>query len=167
MLFSRAARPLRFICTGGLAGVIQLGLLDLMIKYGWETALANIVAFLLAAQVNFVLSFFFTWRDRQPVADTVTRYVFWSRWLRFHSSILLTALLNQGVFLLTRAFIPALLASALGICVASLVNFFTMNTLVFRKKQNQRIVPGQQLYLVEDKQEMKVAHEKQPEEENV
>ncbi|GCE26751.1 hypothetical protein KDA_22350 [Dictyobacter alpinus] len=167
LLFSRAARPVRFICTGGLAAVIQLTILNLLVKYGWESAWANVVAFLIAAQFNFVMSFFFTWRDRQPATDTAAKHLLLSRWLSFHSSILFTALLNQLVFIATRAFIPTLFASALGICVASLVNFFTMNTLVFRKKQNQDVVSRQSLDVAGDKQELMVANEKQLKEENV
>ena len=163
LLFSRAARPVRFACTGGLAAVIQLGVLDILIAKGWESSLANVVAFLLSAQVNFVMSFFFTWRDRQPASDTQAMHVLLSRWLKFHSSIVFSALLNQIVFIAARSFIPALLASALGIGVASLVNFFTMNTLVFRPK----IVSVQSLYLTEVMAETKAINDRQPEEENV
>ncbi|GHO86612.1 GtrA family protein [Dictyobacter formicarum] len=164
ILFSRAARPLRFVCTGGLAAIIQLGLLNTLIAKGWESATANVVSFLLSAQVNFLMSFFFTWRDRQPASDAQAMHVLFSRWLKFHSSIVFTALLNQIVFIAARSFIPALLASALGIGVASLVNFFTMNTLVFRPKMTS----VQLLYPTEMKKpEMKVMNDRQPEEENV
>ncbi|GCE19089.1 GtrA family protein [Dictyobacter kobayashii] len=163
IIFSRAARPFRFVCTGGLAGIIQLGLLDILVSKGWESTLANIVAFLISAQVNFIMSFFFTWRDRQPATDTQAKYVLLARWLKFHSSIVFTALLNQIVFIVARSFIPALLASALGIGVASLVNFFTMNTLVFRPK----LAAVQSVYPAEEEQDMMIMNDRQPEEENV
>src|SRR5919197_4098509 len=68
---TRAARPLRFALTGGLAGLLQLGLLALLMGRGWPAAPANAVAFLLAAQVNFALSSVFTWRDRRRTAPPV------------------------------------------------------------------------------------------------
>src|SRR5438876_35527 len=114
LLRSRAARPLRFALTGGLAGLLQLSLLALLTGRGWPTAPANAVAFLLAAQVNFALSSLFTWRDRRRTAPL------WRRWLLFHGSIAAMALVNQGVFLAARMALPALVASAAGIAVAAI-----------------------------------------------
>ena len=73
-----AARPLRFALTGGLAGLLQLGLLALLTRRGWPATPANAVAFLLAAQVNFAVSSLFTWRDRWRTAPL------WRRWLAVH-----------------------------------------------------------------------------------
>ncbi|GHO74024.1 hypothetical protein KSD_17950 [Ktedonobacter sp. SOSP1-85] len=135
-LFSEAARPIRFVCIGGSASLIQLCLLDLFLQLHIHAWLANIVAFFLAAQFNFLFSSFFTWRDR-----TVSRSgklkpgaQFIKRWSTFHSSILVTALLNQLVFMLAGTVVPSLWASALGILVAACVNFFVMNRLVFRQE---------------------------------
>src|SRR5690242_12470921 len=64
LLFSAAGRPARFALTGGLAGLCQLALLSALTRRGWAPDVANVVAFLLAAQLNFVLSATFTWRDR-------------------------------------------------------------------------------------------------------
>src|SRR5437660_5215284 len=43
LLRSRVARPLRFALTGGLAGLLQLGLLALLAGRGWPAAPANAV----------------------------------------------------------------------------------------------------------------------------
>ena len=123
---TRVARPLRFALTGGLAGLLQLGLLALLTGRGWPTAPANAVAFLLAAQVNFALSSLFTWRDRQRTAPL------WRRWLAFHGAIVATALVNQSVFLVARTVLPALVASAAGIAVAAVGNYLLGDRLVFR-----------------------------------
>jgi putative flippase GtrA len=131
-LFLPATRPLRFICTGGSAGLIQLCLLEVLTQRRWAAAIANVIAFLLAAQVNFLLSLFFTWRDRQ--AQRKAKPVFLAQWLAFHSSIGGTALLNQLVFIVVRLVAPTLLASALAIAITALVNFITLNNFVFRPK---------------------------------
>src|SRR2546423_15698806 len=112
-LLSRVARPLRFALTGGLAGLLQLGLLALLTGRGWPTAPANALAFLLAAQVNFALSSLFTWRDRRKTAPL------WRRWLAFHGAIAGMALVNQSVFLAAWTALPALVASAAGIAGAA------------------------------------------------
>ena len=56
VLLSERARPLRFVFTGGLCGLIQLVLFAFLVHNGWLPLIANTVAFLLSAQVNFVLS---------------------------------------------------------------------------------------------------------------
>ena len=128
LLLSEPARLLRFVVTGGIAGLLQLGLLDFFTRLaGWHPIPANIVAFLLAAQVNFLLSTYFTWRDRQQQERLVRL------WLSFHGSILGTALVNNGVFIVARLAMPTLLASALGIALAAILNFAVMNHFVFRQ----------------------------------
>jgi len=126
-LFDEAARPLRFALTGGIAGVVQLALLALLTRHGWPALAANGVAFLLAAQVNFVLSVTFTWRDRSDGRGP------WRRWLAFHGSIASMAVVNMLAFAVARAALPALTASALGIGVAAIGNFIVGDRLVFRR----------------------------------
>lgn len=142
-LYSRAARPLRFIFTGGVAALVQLSLLHLLMMAGWTTMLANVVAFFCSAQVNFLMSFFFTWRDRQPESENARKNTFVARWLKFHSSILVTAVFNQAVFLCASFFMPTMFASALGIVLTAFVNFFALNMLVFRSRSAVTIMPSQ------------------------
>lgn len=134
-LFAERARPLRFLLVGGVCGVLQLGLLALLTLSGWEAILANCVGFLLAAQVNFTLSTIFTWHDRS-LASKMRMALPW-RWLHFHGTIAATALLNQGIFVMAQVLLPALLASALGIGVASIANFVLGDGLVFRAEDRQ------------------------------
>jgi putative flippase GtrA len=125
-LLSAGARPLRFALTGGGAGLVQLGLLALLTGRGWPVASANAVAFLLAAQVNFVLSTTLTWRDRGTTAPL------WRRWLMYHGSIVAMAAVNGLVFLAARTALPPVPASATGIAAAGLGNFLLGDRLVFR-----------------------------------
>jgi len=121
-----AARPLRFALTGGVAGITQLALLALLMRYGWPGLAANGGAFLLAAQVNFALSVTFTWRDRcdgRPLGR---------RWLAFHGAIAGMAVINMLVFAASRAVAPSLVASLLGIGVAAVGNFVIGDRLLFR-----------------------------------
>lgn len=124
--FPVAARPLRFALTGGLAGLVQLGLLAALADHGWRPWIANLAAFLLAAQLNFALSTLYTWRDRRGTD------VLWRRWLLFHGSISGMAVLNIAVYTVARTVLPYLLASAAGIAVAAVGNFLLGDRLVFR-----------------------------------
>ncbi len=120
------ARPLRFVLTGGVAGVTQLALLALLTRHGWPELAANGVAFLLAAQVNFALSVTFTWRGRCD-GRSLGR-----RWLAFHGAIAGMAVVNMLIFAASRTIAPTLVASLLGIGVAAVGNFVIGDRLVFR-----------------------------------
>lgn len=133
-LRTRWPRLARFVAVGGLASALQVALLALLTRHGWDAIPANMVAFLLAAQVNFALSATFTWRDRGAVAPL------WRRWLLFHGSIAGTAALNQVVFLLARLALPAVLAAASGSAVAALGNYLLGDRLVFRRAREPREV---------------------------
>ena len=124
-----ATRPLRFAATGLAAGFVQLGLLALLTGLGWPGLAADIVAFALAAQVNFALSARFTWRDR-PDARPL-----WRRWLAFHGAIVGMALVNLAVFALARTALPAVVASAAGIAAAAIGNFVLGDRVVFRAQR--------------------------------
>ncbi|HEU5228192.1 MAG TPA: glycosyltransferase, partial [Ktedonobacteraceae bacterium] len=137
LLFSDAARPLRFACIGGMAGAIQVSMLELLTKQGWSAVVANIIAFLLSAQVNFLLNSLFTWHDRRVKSEASKLKIIFVRWLSFHGSIAGTALLNELVFIIASTVIPTLLASMLGIGAAALINFFVFNRLVFRQPVSQ------------------------------
>ncbi len=126
LLLSDPARPLRFAFTGGMAGLSQLSLLLLLTRHGWNPTLANSTAFLLAAQLNFSLSYLFTWHNR-----AVTRGL-WRSWTLFHGSIACMALVNMVVFMLARVVLPTLVASAVGIGVAACGNFILGDRVVFR-----------------------------------
>ena len=128
-----APRLVRFACTGLLAGAVQLALLHLWTARGWGALVANPVAFLVSAQLNFLLSVTFIWRDRRDAtrrAETLRR-----RWVTFHGSILGTALLNQAVFAVALLALPSLVAAGLGIAAGALVNFLVQDRFVFALKQ--------------------------------
>lgn len=99
--------------------------------------MANAIAFLLSAQVNFLFSSLFTWYDRQVKSEASRLRAIVIRWLSFHGSIVATAFLNELVFIVASAIVPTLLASALGICSAALINFFVFNRFVFRQPASQ------------------------------
>lgn len=126
LLRSTAARPLRFAGSGLTAGLGQFGALVLLLRAGWPDLAANVIAFALGAQINFVLSSLLTWRDRHEGRPI------WRRWLVYHGAILSMALVNMAVFASTRTLVPALLASALGIAAAALGNFVMGDRFVFR-----------------------------------
>lgn len=138
-LASTRARVLRFALVGGTCGLIQLGLLHLIVQGGVQENVANLIAFGISVQVNFVLSQFFTWRDRWTPTLGLPRLI--SRLFLFNGSAATTGVVNQGVFGLANLLIWYLPAAALGIAIAAVTNFLLNDRLVFRLPGSSRSVP--------------------------
>jgi putative flippase GtrA len=128
--YGTRVRLIRFAAVGGASGVVQLTLLALLTRAGWSPLLANLVGFILSAQLNFSMSYLITWSDR---VGLYTRQQVVGRWARFHASIVGAAALNMLVFALARIAIPDLAAGVVGIGVAALANFLAGDRFVFSK----------------------------------
>ena len=129
LLSASQSRPIRFAIVGGICGLAQLAALAILLNTAIHPLVANVVGFTLSAELNFVLSQTFTWRDRhlRDAHDTIAR-----RWLTFHLCIGGTAVLNMAVFAGLRFELPDLLAAAVGILAAAVLNFFANDRLTFR-----------------------------------
>ena len=130
-LLARRARPLRFAIVGGATGAVQLGALAMLVRAGLQPLLANAVAFALSAQMNFVLSQTFTWRDRN--SGEAERRGIAGRWAAFHACISGGAVANLAVFALAIHVAPHLAAAILGIVAGASLNFLTNDRLTFRR----------------------------------
>jgi putative flippase GtrA len=133
------ARPLRFTLVGGSCGLLQLGLFVTLKALGLAPLMANVIAYLLSAQVNFGLSNQFIWSDRWSNQATMRDLL--RRWLAFHASIAVTFVLSQATFLITRMLLTDVVASALGIGVAAIANFLIQDRLTFSRIRPQTAAP--------------------------
>ena len=138
-LLARRARPLRFAIVGSATGAVQLGALAMLVRAGLQPLLANAAAFALSAQMNFVLSQTFTWRDRN--GGEPERRGIAGRWAAFHACISGGAVANLAVFALAIHVAPHLLAAILGIVAGASLNFLTNDRLTFRRGPALRLVP--------------------------
>jgi putative flippase GtrA len=122
----RHERLLRFAITGGLATAVQMGVLTLLAPRIGHADLADLAGFLVSAQVNFVLSATFTWRDRRRPGAAIAGH-----WLRFHLSIAAMAVVNLATFAAVHPLTGAAVAAAAGIGAAAAGNFVLGDRLVF------------------------------------
>lgn len=126
-----ANRVVRFITVGGTCGVIQLSVLHALVTArGVEEHLANLIAFFISMEINFVLSQLFTWRDRWSPA--LQSRGFAARLAMFNVSAGVSLVINQGVFAVFNLFVWYLPAAAIGICAAAFTNFMLNDRIVFR-----------------------------------
>ncbi|MGD0765707.1 MAG: GtrA family protein [Dehalococcoidia bacterium] len=126
-----ANRVARFLAVGGTCAIVQLSILHTLVVSGVEPHLGNLAAFIVSMELNFVLSQFFTWRDRWSAGLRPSMIL--GRFLMFNVSASATSgVLNQGAFALFSLFISYLPAAAIGICVAATSNFLLNDRVVFR-----------------------------------
>jgi putative flippase GtrA len=126
-------RVMRFIAVGGTCGLVQLSVLHALVAGpGMDERLANLlVAFPVSMEMNFVLSQFFTWRDRMSTSLKPRRFL--ARLAMFNLSAISTSgVVNQGVFNLLNLFMWYLPAAAIGILAAAVANFLLNDRIVFR-----------------------------------
>jgi putative flippase GtrA len=131
---SRRLRLGRFAVVGAavmIAGALLLvALVELV---GLSPHLAYLIQAIFSIEASFVLSRWWTWRDRRAAGSRRVA----GEWLRFHGSRAVTVPANQGLFsLLVSVGVGYLAANAIGIAVSSAVNFLVAHHLVFRSKED-------------------------------
>jgi putative flippase GtrA len=124
-------RIARFVAVGAMCYFIQLGFLHLLMSL-MAVYIADIVAFMLSAQVNFSLSQLFTWGDRQTVERLSMR------WLKFNLNALLSVtIVNAGIlWMLVSVGLHLWSAMLLANCATACWTFAVNHLLVFKGKPN-------------------------------
>ena len=111
---------------------MQLLGLALLVRLGVEGHVANALAFLLSAQINFALSSAFTWRDRRT--GTAERLGVARRLVGYNALALGALAINQAVFALTSPLGHYLTASALGILAGMVLTYAVSGRVTFRRR---------------------------------
>jgi putative flippase GtrA len=124
-----AVRPAQFATIGGVCAVVQLLLLAVLQERTGLGSWSNAIAFLVAAQLNFVLNYLVTWGDRRRRGA----WVFGRQLAGFNLLVGRTAL-NQGVYLVAEMFVPYLVAGAIGIGATTLAKYLIADRLIFRRR---------------------------------
>jgi putative flippase GtrA len=130
LLLSARARPLRAICTGSLAALCQIALLALLTGHHWPPVPADIAALIFGAQVNFWLSYVFTWHDRRPPRRAPILVLRW--WAAYQVAASGAMVLNILIFLAAHSVLPTLVAALVGTNLTALVSFVLNDRLVFQ-----------------------------------
>ena len=132
-LLSGGIRPMRFAMIGVACAVLQLGLLTLFVETAGLGPFANAAAFLITAQVNFLLNYRFTWADRGLVASRPR----WVQFLSFNALVAVAVVVNQSVYIAVERFLPYIVAGAVGIGATTVVKFLAADRWIFIR-ENRR-----------------------------
>ncbi|MEU6859739.1 GtrA family protein [Glycomyces sp. NPDC046736] len=126
------SRLVRFAAVGLVCFAIQAALLVALHGAGTPQTLANAVGFLASAQVNFLLSTYFTWRDRR--LPRLRRKALAARWVAFQTTVAVSLACNTAVFALVSQFAPPVAAAAVGVGAGALLTYLASDHLIFRRR---------------------------------
>jgi putative flippase GtrA len=93
--------------------------------------IADAIGFALSAQLNFVLSMRFTWRDRKAAG----RRDIGVRWLAYNMTALLSLAVNTAVFTVAYQAVGTAAAALLGVLAGTAVVYLTCNYIIFRTQR--------------------------------
>lgn len=131
-LLQRAA-SVRFALVGAAVTVLHLALFTAL-SGRLVAELANLVAFVLATQVNFAVSYYWTWSARRVRGAETVRSVL-RRAVLFNGSAALGFGLNAAVFSMVYrvAGLPSLASALVATVVSAAASFVLSSRVVFRR----------------------------------
>jgi len=124
-------RIVGFSMVGGSVFVMGIGILALQVEVlHINQILAGFINMVISVEVNFVLNKYLNWRDRP--GD------FWSQWLKFHASRIVTIIINQLLytFLVELGFNYLLVTMGLTLLV-TVANYFGSDKFAFVFKKGK------------------------------
>jgi len=128
-------RLVRFGIVAASCTLLQQVLMLTLISWGTNDLVANGIAFGISAQVNFLLSAVFTFRDRD--IDWSLRMIY-RHWLPFNSIALCALVANEFAFAICRQLsLGYVLASLVGACAGACVSFTVNNKATFVSTKEQ------------------------------
>ena len=127
MLRSHGRKAVSFLAIGGGVFVIGQGILLLLVGvWQWSEVPANAVQLVITFAINFALNSVLTWKDRQRSFQSLVRFV---------TSRGATVLLTFGLFAVLVQYCNCnyLLANAIGVMTAMIINYAVSETWVFKQ----------------------------------
>lgn len=136
-------RLAKFAFVGGTCGVVQLIILNVLVESldissNLGKNAANSVAFFVSVQLNFVLSYMFTWNDRVDGTGIVRRF------FQFNAMMLASLVANQIVFAVAIHFFSVTISGIIGIVAGAIINLFVSNKVIFSRQVHQGQTQGEE-----------------------
>lgn len=128
----------RFVTSNIFGTIVDVGVLFVLSEFVFETysgeyLLAPFISFECAVLTNFILSFFFVWKDRvrgQSLVYFIRKYLF------YNASATGTFLVKMGILLLFEVIFGwhVIFCNLAALCLSGILNFLMGELVVFRKK---------------------------------
>ncbi|NEK58924.1 GtrA family protein [Geodermatophilus sabuli] len=131
----RRARCARFAVVGLAMTVLHLAVFGVLVRWSPPEA-ANVIAFLTVTQVNFALSYFWTWSSRRPLGQETVASVL-RRAVLFNGSAALGFGVNAAVFSTAHrmAGLPPMSSALAATVVSAGTSFLLSSRVVFARPE--------------------------------
>ena len=135
-------RYLKFMGTsvvGTIVDTLVLWILsDFIFTKGYwsEYVISPVISFQCALTANFLISYFYVWKDRTVVSGASTKR-FFKLFVAYNLSGSAVFLLRLGALLIIEKFTgwDVVICNLLAMCVSGVLNFAINNLLIFKKKK--------------------------------
>ena len=139
-------RYVKFIGTGAVGTVVDMLVLWLLSDfvfdegYWGEYVISPVISFQCAITVNYLISYFYVWKDRTRNVPGSAKGRFFKLFLAYDLSGTAVFLLRLGVLLLIGKFTgwDVVLCNLLAMCLSGIVNFFISNQFIFRRGKSHK-----------------------------
>ena len=136
-------RYLKFMGTsvvGTIVDTLVLWILsDFVFTKGYwgEYVISPVISFQCALTANFLISYFYVWKDRTAVSGASTKR-FFKLFFAYNLSGSAVFLLRLGALLIIEKFTgwDVVICNLLAMCVSGVLNFAINNMVIFKKKKN-------------------------------
>ena len=126
--------------VGSIVDTLVLWLLsDLIFTRGYwgEYIISPLISFQCAVAVNYMISFFFVWKDRTRKRSDASVRRFFRLYGAYNLSSSVVFLFRLGVLLLIERFFgwDVVICNLVAMCFTGIINFAINNRLIFKKKK--------------------------------
>ena len=128
--------------VGSIVDTLVLWLLsDLIFTRGYwgEYIISPLISFQCAVTVNYMISYFYVWKDRTRKRSDASIRRFFRLYGAYNLSSSVVFLFRLGVLLLIERFFgwDVVICNLVAMCFSGIINFTINNLLIFRKKRKQ------------------------------
>ena len=127
--------------VGSIVDTLVLWILsDLVFSRGYwgEYIISPLISFQCAVSVNFMISYFYVWKDRTRKRPDASVRRFFRLYGAYHLSSSAVFLFRLGVLLLIERFFgwDVVICNLVAMCFSGIINFSINNLLIFKKKRS-------------------------------
>ena len=127
--------------VGSIVDTLVLWLLsDLIFTRGYwgEYIISPLISFQCAVAVNYMISYFYVWKDRTRQRSDASVRRFFRLYGAYNLSSSVVFLFRLGVLLLIERFFgwDVVICNLVAMCFSGIINFIINNLLIFKKKQS-------------------------------
>ena len=127
--------------VGSIVDTLVLWILsDLVFSRGYwgEYIISPLISFQCAVSVNFMISYFYVWKDRTRIRSDASVRRFFRLYGAYNLSSSAVFLFRLGVLLLIERFFgwDVVICNLVAMCFSGIINFSINNLLIFKKKRS-------------------------------